>query len=222
MIQLSKVILFGIGSFSLLLKEYLERFTHDSVVGFVCHRKYWQADKLDSTPVYVLEDLEQSCAPGDALILPSIGYSRMNTLRADVVNALRSKGYGFASFIHPSVQWYGDSIGEGNIILENVTFGLHSSLGDFNVVFNGCTITHDVRIGNCNHFSPRVAFSGNVQVGNYCFFGTNCTLKNNISIADYSLIGAGAFVQQSTQDHSVLVPARSITLENKDSMDVSI
>jgi acetyltransferase-like isoleucine patch superfamily enzyme len=146
----------------------------------------------------------------------------MGQIRAKTADEMRRKGYGFYSFIHPSVNWYGDSIGEGNIILENVTFCLNSKLGNFNIFFNNCALAHDTSIGDFNHFGPCIALSGHVRIGNHCFFGTNSTLRNDINVADYTLVGAGTYVNKSTQPYSVIVPAGSSILNDKSSLDVKI
>ncbi len=201
------------------MKAYIERYTEDVVIGYVGHKKFLTVQKLDDVPVFAVEDLEEFYAPKDVSILPSIGYTEMNKRRECVVKELKGKGYGFYSFIHPSVHLYGNKIGEGNIILEETTICMNSSIGSYNIIFNNCAISHDVTIGDYNHFSPAVAVSGCVKIGNYCFLGTNSTIKNEITIADLTLVGAGAYVRKSTQEESVIVPAESQILIDKKSRD---
>jgi len=219
---MSKLLLFGTGNYSLLMKKYVEQFTDDTIVGFVCHRQYRETPELESLPVFAMDEVKEKCPPSDVLILPTIGYTKMNTLRAQVVDELKSMGYRFASFIHPSAQWYGEAMGEGNIIMERALFCLGSKVGSFNIFCSDSSISHDVMIGDYNFICSGAVLSGYINVGDHSFLGVNSTFKNNIDIADYSLVGAGAYVNQSTSEYSVTVPAKSITVKNMNSMDIEI
>jgi len=219
---MSQVILFGTSNFSLLMKKYIERFSEDVVVGFVCHAEYRETQMLGSLPVYTMEEIVGAFPPCKAKVLPTAGYTKMNTIRAKVVEEFQEMGYEFSSFIHPSVQWYGEKMGIGNIILENTTICMNSTLGSFNILFSGCNISHDVTIGDFNHFSPSAALSGFIDIGNHCFIGTNSTIKNNVEIADFSLIGAGAYIQHSTKEYSVTVPSKSVNLDYKSSKEICL
>jgi len=216
------VLILGLSGFSQLMKTYIERFTEDKIVGFVCHREYIDKNELNGIPVYPVDMIKALYSQDEVFILPAIGYTKMGQLRAKLVDEMQRKGYQFYSFIHPTVSWYGDSMGVGNIILENVTFCLHAKLGNHNVIFNNCAFAHDTYIGDFNHFGACVAISGNTHVGNHCFLGTNSTLKNEINIADYTFIGASAYVSKTTHPYSVIVPARSSTLYDVNSLDVKI
>jgi len=219
---MSKILLFGTGNYSLLMKKYVEKFTDDTIVGFVCHRQYRDTEELVSLPVFAMDEVKECCPPDDVLILPTIGYMKMNTLRSQVVGELKSMGYGFASFIHPSAVWYGDAMGEGNIIMEKALFCLGSKIGSFNIFYNDSSVGHDVTFGDYNFTCGGTVLAGYVNVGNHCFLGVNSTFKNNIDIADYSFIGAGAYVNQSTSENSVTIPAKSITVRSMNSMDIEI
>jgi sugar O-acyltransferase (sialic acid O-acetyltransferase NeuD family) len=220
MSDMSKILIFGTSSFSLLMKNYIERFSRDSVIGFVCDKEYKKSDSFAYLPVYALEEIRRYHSPDDVKVLPAIGYTNMNTMRSQIVDKVRNAGFKFAGFVHPDANWYGEKIGEGNIILEGSSFGLNCVLGDFNIFFNSCAIAHDCIIGSFNHFSPSVALSGCVNVGDYCFVGTNSTLRDNIKVEDYSLIGAGAYISKPTKKYSVTIPAPGVTLVGKTSMDI--
>jgi len=203
------VIILGTNDFSVLMKKYMDKFTNVKVMGFACHEKFIYEKEIEGYPVISIENLAASFPPEDVEILPSIGYTKLGQLRKMLVNELRDKGYSFRSFIHPSVSFYGEEIGEGNIVLENVTFCLNSQIGNFNIVFNNSSFAHDTSIGDFNHFSPCVATSGHTTIGNHCFLGTNATTRNHIEISDYSFVGAGAYVSRSADSGSFIVPLES-------------
>ena len=216
---MKSVLIWGVGPFSRLMYKYLPTFTSDTVAGFVCHSRYRTIDELEGKAVYALETLETEFSPQEVLVLPSMGYRAMNSVRAKVVEDVRRKGFGFCSFVHPESRIYADRIGEGNIILENVTVGLSAKIGSFNVIFNDCSVSHDCVVGDYNHFSVAVALSGCVEVSNFCFLGTNSTVKNGVRLAERTLLGAGAYLSADSLPGRVYVPERTVCLENHVSTD---
>ena len=126
------------------------------------------------------------------------------------------------SYIHPTATVSADSIGEGTIIFECAVIGQFVKLGAMNVFDIGAMISHHSEIGDFNFFAPASTIAGYVTVGHNCFLGANSTIKNGICIGDYTLIGAGCYVSKDTEPYSVQVPARSVTLEGKSSLDMTL
>ena len=58
-----------------------------------------------------------------------------------------------------------------------------------------------------------------VIVSDENFFGNNATTKDKITVGNGNLIGANAYVQHDLSDENVVVPERSIILENKKPTD---
>ncbi len=207
---MKQIILFGTKQFPRLIKEYIERFTDDKVAAFCCNKEFIDVEEIDTLPVVALEEVEKHYSPDRFLVLPTVGYTKMNSLRKTIVNIFRDKGYSFYSFIHPTATIYGDKIGEGNIILEQVNIGMHTEFGSFNMVFNGCQLSHHGKIGDYNHFSPAVALGGNVTIKDRCFFGINSTIRDSIVIEEATLVGAGCYINKSTTKGAVITPAATI------------
>lgn len=135
----------------------------------------------------------------------------------------RGGGYDIASFIHPSCLIAPDAeLGEGNIFLEKVLVQPFSKIGNGNLFWDNVAIIHNNRIGDFNTVSGGVGFSGFTTVGSHCYIGKHSMVFDRVTIADYTLIGAGAHVKRDTKPFEVVVPARSITLENKKSTDFSV
>lgn len=219
---MKNIIVFGVADFSLLMKKYIERFTRDHVVAFCCDLEYIQTSMIDGCPVVDMEKVQEIFAPEENYFLMAIGYKKMNRLRAEMTDKVRKMGYELYTFIHPSANVFCDEMGEGNIVLENVTMSLRGSIGDCNIFWNGVNISHNYLIGSYNYFAPGVVTGGNIVMGNNCFLGLNCTLKNSVDIADFSFVGAGVYASFSTKKHSVIAAARDVVLENKTSDDMEI
>ncbi len=73
-------------------------------------------------------------------------------------------------------------IGEGNIIMPNVTIGINSVIGSYNVIGMNVGLGHDVEIGDYNFIGPNSFLAGSVKIGNNCklSFGTSFIQKSGI------------------------------------------
>jgi acetyltransferase-like isoleucine patch superfamily enzyme len=73
-------------------------------------------------------------------------------------------------------------IGNGNIIMPDVTVGINSIIGSFNVIGMNVGLGHDVEIGDYNFIGPNSFLAGNVKIGDNCklSFGTSFMQKSSI------------------------------------------
>lgn len=214
---MENIIIFGANSFAKLMCSYLTDNSNYNVIGFTVNKKYISETTISGYPVYEFENIENIVKPNKCSFIIAIGYSNMNKIREFAFDQIKLKKYKIINYIHESSIILSNDIGEGNIILENVTVGKFSKIGNSNVFWPGTIISHNANIQNFNYFSPNVVLSGNINIANNCMMGSNCTVKNNINIKSFSLIGAGSYISQDTEEHCVYVPPRSIKLENKKS-----
>ena len=209
--------IFGNNSLARLLYWFLED-DEQIVDAFLLNETYvLQAQSpIDGVPLKAAEDILEQYNPSEDRVFVTIGYADMNRTRDLVFRWLNKRGVVPSTFIHKSASISPRSdIGEGCLIMENVTIQGGSKLGRGNILWNGSNISHDARIGDFNYFSPGLTMAGRVIVGNCCFFGANATIKNDLSIGNTCLIGAGSYASKSLPNSSVLVPPRSTVLEKK-------
>lgn len=137
----------------------------------------------------------------------------MNSVRETVFLRIKKAGYNFATFIHPSAVVASNSeIGEGNIILENVTIQPFTKIGDNNVFWSNVNICHHTKIGSYNFFAASSVILGKVLIEDRCFIGCNATVKNETIVASDTLIGAAAYYDKNEKSGAVIVPHKSIIL----------
>ena len=216
------LIIVGAGDLAKMLYYYVTEYDNRTVAAFSVEREYLAScgGLPDHKEVVPFEDLREPFSPEEYDILMGIGYSHMNQVKAKIFEKCKKVGYHVASFIHPEAHISANAIlGMGNIILEGVTIASSCKIGSGNFIWNGVNISHDSNIGNFNNLAPSFCCAGRVRIGSYCFLGTNSTIKNDISVSDFTLVGAGAYVSHDTNPYDVIVPARSITLEGKKSID---
>lgn len=213
-------IIFGTTDFGKMLRYYMEKFTDTKIAAYAVDGAYKETDNYDGLPVVEFEKMEENYSADKYLLMLALGYSKMNNIRGKKFYEAKEKGYTLASFIHPSAGQSYAEIGEGNIVLENVTLAYGSKIGDGNIVWNGCQISHECVIGDFNYFAPGVVVAGKTIVKNNCFLGINSAVRGARTLEDYTLVGAGCYMNNSSTPYSVYVPARSICLENKRSTDM--
>ena len=218
---MKNVIIFGANDLGRLLKYYMEE-DGDArkVVAFTMNKEYIQSDEFCGVPVISFENIEETYSIDEYEILIAIGNSKMNDIRKSVYQQIKSKGYNVASFIHSSCSIHSKDIGEGNILLENCLVYPFAKIGSGNLLWDHVLISHDCVVGDFNTFSSYADLCGYVTIGNNGYFGKHCIINEHSIIDDYTLVGANAYAKKKTNPYDVVVPARSIILENKKSTDL--
>ena len=219
---MKKCIVFGGTYYSELLGEYLETYADIQVEAYVVHKEYLNSHEIVGKPVISFEKIEELYPVEEYPVVLGIGNTEMNNLRKRVYEEVKAKGYVIESFIHPDAKIYTKDIGEGNIILENVTICPHVHIGNGNIIWNGCNISHHTYVGDFNFLAPSVVTGGKVTIGNNCFFGVNSTIKSGTTVADYTLVGAASYLAKASQEYDVYVYGKRDKLENKKSLEMKI
>lgn len=226
---MKKVVIFGLTQFAEILVHFLKAESSGyEVVALTADNKYLPLDNkmlapsLQDLPVVPFEEVEKSYPPDEYGMFLCIGYTSMNMARQQKYNETKCKGYQVMSYIHPTAVVLTEELGEGTIIMENATIGAFVKMGTGNVVWAAAHIAHHTVVEDFNFFTISVGVAGNIKIGCNCFFGNNCTIKNAIEIADRTLVGADCYLSKSTLPDQVYVPARTVLLENKKSLDMKL
>ncbi len=217
----NKLIIFGNEDLARLVYYYVKKDDPTRTVeAFTVNEKYIKEESFCGLPVIPFENIEKMYPPEDYEILLAVGYSHMNDIRKTIFEKCKEKGYNLANYIHSSVSNNDIEMGEGNIILESCLLYPYAKMGNGNFLWDHILISHDVVVGDFNLFTSYADTSGYVTIGNNCFLAKHCIIKEHVKIADYTLVGANAYVSKDTNEYDVIVPARSLTLENKKSTNL--
>lgn len=214
-----KVFIFGVTD---LAENLFYHLMDDGVKieGFVVNRNYKQNDIFLGYSVYEYENLDEVFPDIEISFYVCIGYSHMNCYRKQLFEEIKKKNYHIKSYIHKTANIFTQDIGEGNLIFECAYVGMYSHIGDGNIFYPKSMVAHHAYVGDFNFFSISCSVAGKVVIGNENFFGNNSTTKDRIEIGNKVLIGAGAYVDKNLTDNKVIVPQKSIVLENKNSYDL--
>lgn len=207
---MSKVVVFGTGSFAEVVQFYL---THDSeheVVAFTVHEEHLSQTELRGLPVVAFERLHETHPPESHQMYVAVGYKGVNRVRADVCAQAREKGYTLLTYVSSKCTHWGDTrIGDNCFIFEDNTLQPFVTIGDNVVMWSGNHIGHHSTIGSNCFITSHVVVSGHCRVGDYSFVGVNATLRDGITLGQYNVIGGGAILMKDTKDKEVYVPRRT-------------
>lgn len=203
-----RILIFGIGTGADTARRYIERDTPHKVVGYLVDREFLGDPIFNGRPVAAVDDAVATFPPDDVLAFVPLGSARMNMLRAEKYQLLKSLGYRFFSYVHSSNRLDRDCrIGENCFILENQSVNFDAVIGNNVVVWSGCQIGDRSRIKDHAFLAAHVVLNGDVTVGEYAYLGSNCNISNMIRIGRQSFIGANALIAQDTGESAVHVVA---------------
>ena len=217
--QRLKIILFGTGLYAETLRYYIRSITNWDIVAYTADSQYIETKENNGLPLIPFETIHETMPPDSYQMVMAVGYRRMNDIRAVKFLTSRQKGYHLPNLIHPTAILNNAIFGEGNIFLENVVIEPNAELGSNIIIWSSALIGHNTHVGNHNHFAAVSMIAGNVTIGESCFLGNHSTVKDGVTVAHHTLIGAGAYVSKNTQAYDVVVPARSLILDNRKSTD---
>ena len=78
------IIIFGMSSFSKLMKRYIEEDSKYTVIAFSINKDYIKEKYFEELPVIPFEDLEKTFPDQQIRILITSGYKNMNDLRKKI------------------------------------------------------------------------------------------------------------------------------------------
>jgi len=159
-------------------------------------------------PVY--NTLEQASLRPDDQFIISIGNSRIRKAIAAKLSEVQ-----FTSAIHgAAIISTRSAVGEGTVIMSNVSVNVHSNIGRHVILNTNCSIDHDCVVEDFVHISPNAALAGNVQVGEGTQIGIGACVMQNIRIGKWAMVGAGAVIIRDVPDYAVVVgnPGRIIKM----------
>ena len=206
---MSKLIIFGTGSFAQLAHFYFTNDSEHEVVAFTVHENHISQTKFQGIPVVPFEGIEGQFPPDSFKMYVAVGYKEINKVRAAIYSDAKEKGYELVSYVSSKCTYWGESIGDNCFIFEDNTIQPFVRVGNDVVMWSGNHIGHHSTIGNHCFISSHVVISGNCRIGEYCFIGVNATIRDSISIGNSCIIGAGSLIMKSTKDNELYVSERT-------------
>lgn len=209
-----KLVIFGITNFAEFVYEY---FSHDSdyeVMAFTVDRAYFSFTEKCGLPVVPFEELEQRFPTDQHEIFAAINFGKLNSIRQNVCDRVKSKGYKLASYISSKASvWHNVVIGEHCFILENNTIQPFAKIGSNVIMHSGNFIGHNSIVGDHCYFSASVVLAGYCNIGTHCFLGVNSTFATSTHVGDFCWIGHGTVLSGNIPAHSFVKTVKSKIVE---------
>lgn len=194
-----KLVIVGAGETAMLAYEY---FTFDSeydVIAFAINEEYINERILYDLPIVPLENIQKSHPAQEYEVFIAISSGKLNRVRTEFYNKLKSMGYVLASYVSSKAfVWRNVTIGENCFILENNTLQPFVKIGDNVTLWSGNHIGHRSVVNNHCFISSHCVISGFCEIGESSFLGVNCTVEDNVILEPDNFIGAGALIQKNT------------------------
>ena len=198
---MAKVVVFGTGQWAEMAHFYL---THDStheIVAFTVDGDYMKANENRGLPVVPFEEVEKLYPPEQYEMLVSLGFKRVNRLRAEKYHQAKLKGYKLISYISSkAITWPGLACGENCQIAEGVIIQPFAEIGDDVVIGPGSLVSHHSVIRDHVMLAPNAVVLGNCTVQHYSFIGANATVRDEVVIGNDTLLGAGVTILKNTRE----------------------
>jgi sugar O-acyltransferase (sialic acid O-acetyltransferase NeuD family) len=147
----------------------------------------------------------------DCLFVNGIGSPATFWMKEAIIGRTAMPIDRFVTLVHPSASVSRTaSLGEGTVILQNVTINSNVRVGKHVVVLPNSVISHHGMIGDYACLATGVCLSGGVAVGMSTYLGSRCAIKENVRIGDRCLVGMGSVVLRDVPENSVVAgcPAR--------------
>lgn len=205
------VVMIGMGGHARVLLELL-RCAEIPVAGYVNH----EAVDPGGCSISFLGDDDcfvASSSTQNFLLVNGVGGVKGCAQRARVFEKYRSRGYRFATLIHPNAVVAQDAVlGEGSQVMAGVVIQPGVVCGENVIINTRAGIDHDCVVGNQVHISVGATLAGAVKVGDCAFIGASATVIQEVCVGSQAVVGAGAVVLTDVAPGETVVgiPARRL------------
>jgi sugar O-acyltransferase (sialic acid O-acetyltransferase NeuD family) len=149
--------------------------------------------------------------PRKPRVLVSIGD---NAARARIATWLRSKGFEFASAVHPDACIGREAtIGAGTVVMAGAVVNSDTVIGENVIINTAATVDHDCVVGPGAHIAPGAHLCGGVHVGAGAFIGAGTVIVPGVRVGAGAVVGAGSTLLADVREHTTAAgsPARQVS-----------
>ena len=200
------LLIVGAGEFADIAYEYFTVDSPHTVVGFAVDREFLTQNEKFGLPVVALEDAAQHFDPASTAAHVAVTSTKLNRVRAELMEKARAAGYRLESFVSPrAMVWRTATLGENVFIFENNVVQHGVTIAEGCVLWSGNHIGHQSSIGPHCFLSSHVVVSGYCTIGARSFIGVNATFADNVTIGEDAVVGMAAAVNKSFPDPGLLL-----------------
>lgn len=203
MVKTKKLIIFGNTLFAQTVCDYFTTHSEYDVVAFTVDEKYIQGNSYYNHQLVAFENIETVYSPNEYDLFVAVGSSRLNSVRENVFNRAKEKGYNLPSFVHPLAYVAPHAtIGENCLLMEFAQVMTRSKVGNGVIIWYSVLVNHDNTINDFAYIVGNTA--GFTEIGKRTFLGIGGYVGDHIKVGDDNFIAMGSIVRKSTLNNSFL------------------
>jgi len=202
---MEKLIIVGTSTTAETVYKFILNYNLFQVLGFaVDDRKCSVSEEFCGLPVYEFENLPSTFNKQEDFLFVAIQWNRLNAVRRDVYNRLKSQSFKFANIISPNAILHTEISGDNcwicdGVVLENdVT--IHSNV----FIKTKATVLHFSEIHNHCFIGANSLLAGYSSIGEQTYIGVSSTIFDGVNIGRKCLIGAGVLVKRHTPSFTIV------------------
>ncbi len=210
---MAKIIIFGIGEMAKIAHYYLEHDSDHKVVAFCLKKEEFSKEKeYLGLPIVSFEGVEVKYSPKSYSFFAPMPSEQMNTIRENIYNNIKEKGYNMISYISSKSVIYNSEVGDNCFIQAGNVLHPFTKIGNNVMLWSGNLVGHHGEIKDHVTFASHVAMAGNCVIGENCYLGTNSTIRDGVHLAKGTLVGIATVITRNTDEWSVYMgnPAKKI------------
>lgn len=206
------VIIVGAGGHAKVLLEILQ-LRGSEILGFTDLDPKRAGQRIHGLTILGGDESVLGNDPGKVHLVNGIGSTGAMEARKEVFERFTSRGYDFASVVHPAAIISSNSaLGTGVQIMAGAVIQIDVTISSNCIVNTGAIVEHDCRIDAHVHLAPGVTLSGGVVVGEQTHVGTGATIVQGVVVGRRCTVAAGAVVITHVKDGTRVagIPAKEI------------
>jgi sugar O-acyltransferase (sialic acid O-acetyltransferase NeuD family) len=189
------VVVNGTGPLGRMVFHLLSEDDRYRVRAFTAPAPYCADDALLGVPLFAHDELVGAVPPDDVEVLSVLGGLGGWRARAELQDAMRSRGYRHTTYVHPTAVVQGPlSCGENNVVFPFATIGYGGRMGEDNVVREKVYLGHEFDIGDHTFFGVGATVGGGCRVESGAYIAMASTVTNDISVGSGAFIGIGSLL----------------------------
>jgi sugar O-acyltransferase (sialic acid O-acetyltransferase NeuD family) len=210
---MAKVIIFGCQKTAEIAHHYLSTDSEHEVVAFCVNKRYLPRDKyLRSLPIVVFENIENLYSNREYSFFAPFNSGKMNTVKEDIYNSIKNKGYKMITFISSKASINNAIIGENCFIQEFNVLQPFSKIGNNVMMWSSNNLGHHAEIKDHVTVTSQVVIAGKCIIGENSFLGISSTIRNDVEVAKGTLVALATVITRNTKEWGVYMgnPAKEI------------
>lgn len=189
------VVINGTGSLGRMVFHLLEDDDRYDVRAFTADPRWCAGDSLLGVPLLPHDDLASAWSPDDVACLSVLGGLGGWMPRRDHMEAIRSRGFRHANYVHPTaVVQRGGDWGTNNIVFPYSVIGFDGTIGEGAVLREKSYLGHEHVLGDHTFLGVGATVGGGARIGTGAYLAMSVTVSNDITIGEAAFVGIGSLV----------------------------